>query len=390
MQSKAESANRCHVCVVGEVAEQDAFRSLPGVTSDARSWQAGARIGICRNCGMTVKLLDRQWHDSVKTIYDTYTAYHQSGGAEKLSFDQSRGPVEPRSSALMRKLFSVAEVPAGADALDIGTGNGVMLRVLSQLRPDLKLWAQDLTTAQRTILEAIPGFQDLHVGEIGDLKRSFDLVTMVQVLEHVPDPRAFLIMLRPILTDRGVLVINIPDAEANPFDLLIVDHCSHFTLAHLKALAVSAGYEVAYGASDLLPRELVLIARPAGTPRDAAWPASKIDVSGYTRWLAGVEQTARALSSVGPMALFGASNAGTWLSGALTGWNGVFVDEDKNRVGNELLGHRIVSPEQVPAGTTVFVPLAEELARKIAGRLSSEAVHYVTPETMESLAPERS
>ena len=193
---------------------------------------------------------------------------------------------------------------------------------------------------------------------------------MVQVLEHVPDPRAFLIMLRQILTDRGVLVINIPDAEANPFDLLIVDHCSHFTLAHLNALAVSAGYEVAYGASDLLPRELVLIARPTRTPRDAAWPASKIDVSGYARWLAGVEQTARALSSAGPMALFGASNAGTWLGGALTGWNGVFVDEDKNCIGNELLGHRIVSPEQVPAGTTVFVPLVEALARKIAGRLS--------------------
>jgi hypothetical protein len=67
----------------------------------------------------------------------------------------------------------------------------------------------------------------------------------------------------------------------------------------------------------------------------------------------------------------------------LEGWQGVFVDEDPNRVGNTLLGHRIVAPGDVPHGTTVFVPLAEGVAGRIAARLSTLETPYIIPESMK-------
>lgn len=377
---EADDPPLCHVCQVGEVVEQKSYRLLPGVTSDTRPWKAGSRLGICANCNMTVKVIDGEWRENVNQIYDTYVVYHQSKGAEKVSFDQSAGVVESRSLALTRRLFSVAAVPQAGSALDIGTGTGVMMRALTQSRPDLKLWAQDLSDAKLPDLRTIPGFQGLHVGDVATIDGAFDLITMVQVLEHVPDPRTFLISLKSVLNSGGVLVINIPDAQANPFDIMIVDHCSHFTLAHLKALAESAGYEVLFGENTLLPRELVLFARPRGEPREPVWPLSKLDVATYVTWLDGVIAQARAIAAAGPMAIFGASNAGAWLCGALRDWKGIFVDEDKNRIGNSLMNVPIVSPADVPARTTVFVPLAEELAVRISGRLSSEAVRYVVPQ----------
>ena len=369
----------CHVCGIGEVVEQMAYRLLPGVTSDTRPWKAGARLGVCAHCNMTVKVIDDEWRESVNHIYRTYVVYHQSKGAEKVSFDQSAGVVESRSLALTRQLFAITDVPKSGRALDIGTGTGVMMRALTQSRPDLKLWAQDLSDAKLPELQTIPGFEGLHVGDVAGIDGTFDLITMVQVLEHVPNPRAFLISLKAVLNKGGVLVVNIPDAQANPFDIMIVDHCSHFTLAHLKALAESAGYEVLFGENRLLPRELVVFIRPRGEPQEAVWPPDKIDVDTYVTWLEGVIVQARTIAAAGPMALFGASNAGAWLCGALPGWNGIFVDEDKNRIGNRLMNMAIVAPNDVPAGTTVFVPLANDLAVRIAGRLSSDSVRYVVP-----------
>jgi 2-polyprenyl-3-methyl-5-hydroxy-6-metoxy-1,4-benzoquinol methylase len=362
------------------VTEITAYRELPGVTSDTRPWPAGARLGRCGHCHMTVKVLDADWQANVKQIYDSYVVYHQSKGAEKVSFDQSAGVVESRSLALTRKLLSIVDVPNGGHSLDIGTGTGVMMRALTQSRPDLKLWAQDISGEKLEVLQDIPGFQGLYAGNLADVKGQYDLVTMVQVLEHVPDPRAFLISLKSLLKSDGVLVINIPDAEANPFDIMIVDHCSHFTLAHLKALAESAGYDVLLAENRLLPRELVLFVRPNSMPRDPVWPVASIDAAGYVPWLETVIASAQSIRAAGPMAIFGASNAGAWLCGAMPDWDGVFVDEDANRIGNKLMNRPIVAPQDVAAGTTVFVPLAHELATKIANRLSNnDAVRYVVP-----------
>ena len=65
-----------------------------------------------------------------------------------------------------------------------------------------------------------------------------------------------------------------------------------------------------------------------------------------------------------------------WLYGAIGGKAAYFVDEDPARIGRACAGKPVLSPAQVPAGATVYVPLVPEIAAAVTRRLGAG---YVAP-----------
>jgi len=81
--------------------------------------------------------------------------------------------------------------------------------------------------------------------------RSFDAITMLQVLEHLPDPRATLRQVRELLRSGGLLVVEVPNIDCWPVKLLGRRHRHfakhHFTFFGPRTLSVlfrDCGYEV--------------------------------------------------------------------------------------------------------------------------------------------------
>jgi len=75
---------------------------------------------------------------------------------------------------------------------------------------------------------ALPGVRGFHAGADVSYPFRYDLITVCHVLEHVPNPAAFLRPLLANLAPAGRLVVIVPNIRQNPIDLLIADHCSHF------------------------------------------------------------------------------------------------------------------------------------------------------------------
>ena len=80
--------------------------------------------------------------------------------------------------------------------------------------------------------------------------RSFDVITLWDVLEHVTDPVAFLRSCESLLKPGGLLFVNVPDLssiQARLFGarwpLLLQEHLNYFTPESLSRCAVSAGLE---------------------------------------------------------------------------------------------------------------------------------------------------
>lgn len=374
----------CRICGHSDLYEFEGFRTLPRVTSDCKGFPAGGRLTACLACGAVQKRTDRIWQEEADRIYSNYQPYFQSGGVEQAVFDAAIGQPRKRSHVVLERLAAARQLGPSGGIIDVGCGNGVLLKAFAEMRPGWRLHGHELNTLHQVELERIPGFARFHTGPLGDLPNGFDVITMMHALEHFTDPLEALATLKPKLSPGGCLFVEVPNAEVTPFDLLIADHVSHFTRAHLAALASRAGLHVTVAADDWVTKELSLVAINDGKPStlpDAASPGATIArVRHQLDWLSNVVEGAKAAAASGKQfGIFGSSVAAMWLFGIVGDSVAFFVDEDPSRDGANFHGRPILRPEAVEAGSIVYMTLIPRVAEAVANRLQRPGVVYCTP-----------
>jgi 2-polyprenyl-6-hydroxyphenyl methylase/3-demethylubiquinone-9 3-methyltransferase len=103
---------------------------------------------------------------------------------------------------------------AGRSALDVGCGAGLLAEPLARLGATVT----GIDAAPEVIAVAREHAQgqglhiDYRVGDVQQLAGTFDLVTSMEVIEHVADPGAFLKALAARLAPGGLLIMSTPNA----------------------------------------------------------------------------------------------------------------------------------------------------------------------------------
>ena len=339
----------CRICGAGALEEIGEYTALPRVTSDCKAFPPGGRLAVCGGCGAVQKPTDARWQAEAAAIYKNYEPYYQSGGVEQAVFDATKGAPRLRSEVLLDRLMKVRSIGPIGSILDVGCGNGVLLRAFARLRPHWSLLGHELSDLHAATLYKIPGFERLFTGPLGELPSQLDIITMMHVLEHLPNPAEALADLRQKVSERGCLFIEVPNGEATPFDLLIADHVSHFTRHDIARLLGSVGLGANTIADDWVTKELSTVALPGGPIAvlpPPATPAAAIDrVRSQIAWLNAVITTARTAAHNGKFGLFGTSIAAMWLFGQLADDIEFFVDEDPSRRGTTLFDRPVRTPE---------------------------------------------
>lgn len=360
----------CHSCGghLRSLSCEDAFKA---VSSDIQIVDGEIHLAVCDACGLLQKHVDPAWQAAVDAIYGDYRINHQSGGADPYIFNSLYG-AGPRADILGRHLQQECALPEQGRLLDIGCGNGNILRSFAAQYPGWQLAGVDGSGRWRDTLLAIPGVTQFHASLEALGEQQFDLIIMSHVLEHIPDPVTYLRRLRQYLAPGGMLFIAVPDIRQNPIDLFVLDHCTHFDEVTLSQVFAAAGCAVHSLRSDVLGRELVLLSRPdqpaAYQPGRFAMPLVHM-AERYLGLCHDLLLHARSLRAThASLAILGTSTAAAWLAAGLAMQVDFYVDEDPQRVGKTAFGQPILSLADIPPGACVLIPMASDTARRIIER----------------------
>jgi 2-polyprenyl-3-methyl-5-hydroxy-6-metoxy-1,4-benzoquinol methylase/predicted RNA-binding Zn-ribbon protein involved in translation (DUF1610 family) len=155
--------------------------------------------------------------------------------------------------------------------LDIGASSGLFLQAL-QNEFQAEGVGVEPGNAYRAMAEAqglrmVPSLPEL----IASRPQRFDLVSLMHVLEHLPDPVGVLCQIREeLLAPQGWLLLEVPNFYAhNSYELA---HLSCFTPHTLQEALSKAGYEIinlrqhGYPRSELFKLYLNVLAQPSANP----------------------------------------------------------------------------------------------------------------------------
>lgn len=372
MNSQKREQHPCLLCNSEALLRVAQPTDLQGVTSDCKPWPRSGLIFVCGHCGHVQKRTDADWIRDAAEIYAHYDVYHLSGGSEQVVFEGSSPTA--RSARLLERLQQYVAIPERGHLLDVGCGNGALLRSFGRLCPQWVLAGAEQNDRFRKEVERISGVENFYSGPLDEVGRVFNLITLLHVLEHVPESVRLLEQLRRKLVPDGLLLIQAPNLLENPFDLVVADHCSHFVPETLAALAERVGFEAKAVATNWVPKEISLVLRAAANRHSRSSMRNSADelfaaAQNSVAWLERVVSHAREVASGSNFGLLGTAVAGTWLAGVLGAVVRFFVDEDPLRAGKTHLGRPVLQPADAPNGSCVYLALPPLLAREVRQRL---------------------
>lgn len=154
--------------------------------------------------------------------------------------------------------------------LDVGFGDGSLLLTAREFGFDVV--GTDLRQAAEEALSEL-GIQT-HKAALEELPKEwqFDIISMADVLEHTPFPKATLTAAHARLASGGLLFVSCPNSEAAPWDVLTaqsanpywweIEHFHNFSRTRLYALLKETGFEpIHYAVSERYRMGMEIVAR---------------------------------------------------------------------------------------------------------------------------------
>lgn len=200
--------------------------------------QGGFAWGVCRTCGC--HFVNR--HPSADELADLYGSYYDCGNLTAPEFVRRR---------LREILDGFIRYKKLGRLLDVGFGAGTLLSVASEI--GWECWGQEVSATaaehgREMGWEVING--DLLTSNLP--KESFDVVCIVEVLEHLEEPKRYIEYLYSLLRPGGLLYATTPNAASLNSKALGVrwsvysapEHLQLFTVSSLGGLLRRSGFQV--------------------------------------------------------------------------------------------------------------------------------------------------
>lgn len=353
------------------------------ITSDCKNWNGTKPQFFTCECKYVGKILNVSYKVSLDNSYKSYSPYWQTQKnrleeaiTEQKSLDFSSKELRSRSDLLVKYLLEDGCISqnniSSVHILEYGCGNGPFIDAL--VNNEIRNYIVDAADLHDTYYEVISkknGFREFYNLTNQKIDQTYDLITLVHVLEHVDNPVELLNSLSKLLTENGKLLIQVPNASINPFDFIIADHLSHFNLENIIKLIQKSNLKLLNYSLEVIPKELTLIlGENFNETNEIELPkfTDKIDLP--INFILEYESLVNKMTSEHEIIIFGTSVGAIWLTSELQKRDlsvAAYLDEDESRVGKRINSVEIMHPRDFNSSKlgVVLMPLAPILATEI-------------------------
>lgn len=218
---------------------------------------------LCTSCGLVYQS-PRMNEAELEVFYqDEYRRLYQ-GQADPIQKDL----VVQRKRAEAALLFTRSYISGATSHLDIGSSAGALLECFQQAFHCLSMGVEPGNAYRQYALDrGLAIYEKLDQVPVS-VGTGIELISMMHVLEHVPDPVSYLVELREkYLSRKGTLLLEVPNLYAH--DSFERAHLFSFSAHALRETVQKAGYNVramrthGFPRSRLIPLYITLVAQLA-------------------------------------------------------------------------------------------------------------------------------
>jgi 2-polyprenyl-3-methyl-5-hydroxy-6-metoxy-1,4-benzoquinol methylase len=212
-----------------------------------------AHLARCPGCGlMAVRALP-----AAEVLAEVYTAeYYKSSASHVVGYEDyaaDRDNIALTAARRLRQLERFA--PERGRLLDVGCALGYFMDVAR--RGGWEVSGLDVSAHAVAEARRLTG-RPVHLGDLAGAPvepGSQDVITMWDVIEHVPDPLAHLAACRRLLAEGGLIALTTPDLGSLTARLygprwmgfkLADEHLYYFSRATLRAMLEASGFRVVH------------------------------------------------------------------------------------------------------------------------------------------------
>lgn len=284
-----------------------------------------------------------------------------------------------RTQHQVRTLLGKLSLPDGANLLDYGCAKSSTIRMLCEQGAGITPHLFDVSERYIPFWRkfAQPGNWSVYTTP-PEWDEKFDVVTSFFSLEHIPALSSTMRHVARLLKPDGTFYAIVPNVTTNIADLIVVDHCNHFTRPSLERLVRDCGLQVLEVDDRSHRGAFVVVARKpvAGSQASAAATGdvgdTLRDMAGIGEFWRGAAARVREFESTLPsdegIAIYGAGFYGAFIASCLASPERVRCHLDQNPFlqGGMFDGRPVLPPAELPADvSTMLVGLNPANARRI-------------------------
>jgi 2-polyprenyl-3-methyl-5-hydroxy-6-metoxy-1,4-benzoquinol methylase len=178
---------------------------------------------------------------------ELYSKYYHATGPDDPLLEQAtldvHSRIEERRHIAEVRLDQIEQFSETGRLLEVGFGNGAMLEAATKRGWQVVGLELDQSCVNRMKDQDIPAYA-CNLLEYGGEAESFDVIGMYSVIEHTLDPATYLKKALSLLKTGGILVLRLPDTEADGPPASLIAHVYHFNAHTIMVLLRRCGFEV--------------------------------------------------------------------------------------------------------------------------------------------------